>query len=59
MWDIRSIKVIPVVARAIGSTWKKLENCIEELGVVTSSSLLQKRALLGTAHILMRVLDCR
>ena len=29
MWDIRSIKVTPVVVGAIGSSWKKLKNCIE------------------------------
>ena len=36
MWNIRSIKVIPVVVGALGSTSKKLKICIEELGVVIS-----------------------
>ena len=58
MWNIRSIKVIPVVVGALGSTSKKLKKCIEELGVVRSTTLLQKTALLGTARILRKVLDC-
>ena len=58
MWNIRSIKVIPVVEGALGSTSKKLKTCIEELGVVISRALLQKTAILGTAHLLRKVLDC-
>ena len=58
MWNIRSIKVIPVEVGALGSTSKKLKKCIEELGVVMSTVLLQKTSLLGTARILRKVLDC-
>ena len=58
MWNIRSIKGIPVVVGALGSTSKKLKKCIEEEGVVKSTALLQKTALLGTAYILKKVLDC-
>ena len=57
MWNIRSIKVIPVVVRTAGSTSKKLKSCREELEVVISTALLQKTALLGTACILKKVLD--
>ena len=42
MWNIRSIKAIPVVVGVFGSTTKKLKNCIEELGVVISTVLVQK-----------------
>ena len=58
MWNIRSTKVIPVVVGAFGSTSIKLKKCIEELGVVVSTTLLQKTTLLGTARILRKVLDC-
>ena len=51
MWNIGSIKVIPVVVVTLGSTSKKLKKCIEELGVVISTTLLQKTPLLGTARI--------
>ena len=50
MWNIRSVKVIPVVVGAIGSTSKKLRKCIEELGVIISTIILQKTALLGTTR---------
>ena len=50
--NVASIKVIPVVVRALGSILEKLKNCIEELGVVISAALLQKTALLGTPRIL-------
>ena len=60
MWNIRSIEVIPVVVGAFGNTLKKkLKKCIEELGIVISTELLQKTALLGAADILRKVLDCR
>ena len=42
MSKIRSIKVIPVVVEALGSTSRKLKKCIEELEVVISTALLQK-----------------
>ena len=56
--NIRSIKVIPVVVGKLGSTSKKLKKCLEELGVVVSTALLKKTALLGTSRILRKVLDC-
>ena len=58
MQNIRSIEVIPVVVGALFSTSTKLKKCIEELGIVISNALLQKRALLGTARTLRKVLDC-
>ena len=58
MWNIRSIKAIPVVVGALGSTSKKLKKYVEELGDVINTALLQKTALLGTARILRKVLDC-
>ena len=60
MWNIRIInKAILLVVGELGSTSKKLKNCLEELGVVISPVLLQKKTLLGTAYILRKVLDCR
>ena len=38
-WNIRSIEVILMVVGALNSTSKKLKNCIEELGVVISTTL--------------------
>ena len=39
MWNIRSIKAIPVIVRTLGCTLKKLKNCIEELGVIRTALL--------------------
>ena len=47
-----------MVVEALGSTSKKLEKCIVKLEVVISTALLQKAALLRTARILRKVLDC-
>ena len=58
MRNIKSNRFIPVVVGTLGSTSKKLKKCIE-LGVVISTALLQKPALLWTARILRKVLDCR
>ena len=47
-----------MVVGALGSTSKKPKKYIEELGVVISTAIMQKTALLGTAFILRKVLDC-
>ena len=59
MWNIRSIKVIPVAVRTLGSTSKKLKSSIEELGVIIHTALLQKTTLLRTYLIFKKVLDCK
>ena len=45
MWNIKSIKVTPVVVEELGNTSKKLKNCTEELGVVTNTPLLQENSI--------------
>ena len=57
MWNIRGIKVILVVVGVLGSTTKKLKNCIDELGVVISKALLEKTTLVGRVCF-EKVLDC-
>ena len=49
MWNIKSIRVIPVVVGALDTTSKKLKICIEELGVGKCTALLQKKVILGAA----------
>ena len=56
--NIRFAKVVPVIVGALGSsTEKKLKNCINELGVSISTTLIQKITLLRTARVLLRVLE--
>ena len=59
MWNIRSIKVILVIVGELGSISKKPKNCIEKLGPIISTALLEKTAIPRTARILRKVLDCR
>ena len=57
MWNIRIIKVISEVIGTFESTSNRLKKCLEELGIVISTALLQKSALLGTVRTLRKVLD--
>ena len=58
MWNIRIIKVISEVIGTFESTSNRLKKCLEELGIVISTALLQKSALLRTVRTLKKVLDC-
>ena len=55
MWKTKT-KVIPIVIGALGSITKKLEENLKELDVKHNIKVFQKSALLGTAHILRKVL---
>ena len=48
-------KVVPVVIGALGSIPLKLKSYLCQLDVDCNISVLQKSALLGTAHILRKV----
>ena len=57
MWNIRSAMVEPVPDRALESVpQKNLKDCINESGMYTSKTFLQKTALLGRARILLRII---
>ena len=59
MWGYSAAKVevIPIVIGALGSIPKKLTHFLEQLDIRTDMRVLQKSALLGTAHILRKVLS--
>ena len=50
-------KVVPVVVGALGSVSKKLAGHLEQLGIKNRTKTMQKSALLGSAHILRKVLE--
>ena len=52
---MRTVQVIPIVVRSLGSMTKNLDNWLEKLDIRISISLLQKTTLLGTARILRNV----
>ena len=47
----------PVVVGALGSVSKKLAGHLEQLGIKNRTRTMQKSALLGSAHILRKVLE--
>ena len=55
IWKSRT-KVLPVVVGALGSVSKKLAGHLEQLGIKDRTRMMQKLALLGSAHILRKVL---
>ena len=48
---------MPVVVGALGSVSKKLAGHLEQLGIKNRTRTMQKSALLGSAHILRKVLE--
>ena len=49
--------IIIVVVGALGSVSKKLAGHLEQLGIKNRTRTMQKSALLGSAHILRKVLE--
>ena len=56
IWKSRT-KVVPVVVGALGSVSKKLAGHLEQIGIKNRTRMMQKSALLGSAHILRKVLE--
>ena len=50
-------KVVPVVVGALGSVSKKLADHLEQLGIKSRTRTVQKSALLGSTHILRKMLE--
>ena len=50
-------KVVSVVVGVLGSVSKKLAGHLEQLGIKDRTRTMQKSALLGSAHILRKVLE--
>ena len=57
LWQLKSVKVIPVVVGALGRISKKLEVYVKEGGIEVIVDVLQKVALLGTARMLRQVFE--
>ena len=51
------IIIIMAVVGALGSVSKKLAGHLEQLGIKNRTRTMQKSALLGSAHILRKVLE--
>ena len=57
LWNLKSVIVVPIVIGALGAVTNNLEKNIKMLGCQISLAGLQKTALLGTAHIIRKVLN--
>ena len=53
---IKDVEVVRLVIGVLGSVSKRLEKWIEKLDLCLKIQQLQKTSLLGTAHILRKVL---
>ena len=57
LWNLRTITIIPIVIGALGAVSTNIQHHLDSVGCKLKISDLQKAALLGTAHILRKVLD--
>jgi len=55
MWNVKP-KVIPVIVGATGTILKSFRKCVSNIPGKHEVKELQKTAILGTAHILRKVL---
>ena len=56
LWHLRKVSVIPVVVGALGCVMKEAEHYVEKIGIKIRTEVIQKKALLGTARTLRKVL---
>ena len=54
---IRPVEAVPVVVGALGAVSKRLDTWLDKLGITINTGFLQKKALLGKARILRKVLE--
>jgi hypothetical protein len=57
MWNLKCT-IIPVIIGATGIVMKSLRNNSEDIPGTHSRDSLQKTAILGTSHIIRKVLQC-
>ena len=57
IWQLKEVRVIPIVIGSLGTISNKFENGLEKLNLKSSIELMQKTALLGTAKIIRKVLE--
>ena len=57
IWDLKCL-IIPVIIRDTGIVTKGLKENLETVSGKHSTDSLQKTAILGTSHIIRKVLQC-
>ena len=59
LWKLKLVEFVPVVIRTLGSVTKQFNGWIVKLGITYNVRVMQKTALLRTAQILRKVLECK
>jgi len=57
VWKLKTVKVVPIVVGALGAVTPNFRKHLDSVDCNLSISNIQKSALLGSAHILRKVLD--
>ena len=57
VWQLRKVNVIPIVVGALGTVTPKFQGYLDTVSCKLKVSNIQKTALLGSAHILRKVLE--
>ena len=57
VWRMRKVIVVPVVIGAFGAVSVNFKDYMKRIGVNVRLEVIQKKALLGTAKILIKVLS--
>ena len=58
LWSVQTT-VIPIIIRALGTITDHLRSFLAMVGVSLSFETIQKSALLGSAHVLRKVLEIK
>ena len=56
-WSLTYVSIVPIIASHFGITSKNLKDCLGKLELKSSTELLQKAVLLGTAKIVRKVIE--
>jgi len=57
LWGIRQQEVVLAVVGAYRAVSRRLDRCLDKLGIIIRRGLMQKTALLGAARILRKLLE--
>ena len=58
LWQMKKVVVIPIVVEVLGTITTEFEKYIESFGIEIRIEHVQKKALIGTARIIRKVLSC-
>ena len=57
LWQLKEVRIVPIIVGALGAVPPDLRKHLDDVDCRLPISSIQKTALLGTAHILRKVLD--